>query len=267
MRIQILSMSTILNASQKLKKDGRPVEYDSCLPVKVIPFVAEQGSVNSPYVQGPLSVKNVIDRIHKSLKMTHLDLSVLDKCMLPDENYWGACLKSFSRHVVPHLPKFSFIFSHGNYMRLQLANAVSNKVFVPNGGVIYCRLESKNIFFVRHCVTCHNIDKQGSAALTICENFDSLSSIKQFISSLRQQFDDAHIGIFSSPLPRAILSGIHMTNDIPENQRMLLCKAFDACRNKIPRHIVEKYEETWKCMNSSKHGPFCTIARPLELHD
>ena len=256
MQIEFLGPKKLLDLSARSARTCKVIKLPP-FPAKVLPFVAEQGSVGYPTGRSPISLDHAIKKVRASLRLSPPHLSTFIKHGIHETHFWGSCLSSFIEHVLPHLPKNSFVVSHGNFMRLQIACHAQESPHVPNGGVIHCRMGSRNVFFVRHCVTCHNVDKNGSAALTVCRNFDALLPLKIFIHALRNKIGDGSIGIYCSALPRAMISATYLTRGIEEYEREHLSRAFGACKVTIPHSVLADYERDWKCQRHHSKGPFC----------
>ena len=235
---------------------GRARCAPSAPAVRVVPYVAEQSSRGAAAEQpAPLPVREVIRRCRAALGDVRLE-SAPDL----DAHFWGSSMRAFLERVAPTLPEVAVVVSHGNFLAAQLCAALCPTP-IPNGGVLQLTLRGRVIFFVRHCVTCHNINKAGSAALTACHDFEALKPARALVRALRVKYGD-RLQICSSPLPRSVLSAIALQREVTEEERRAFCREFGACPVAIPAAEASRYAERWSCARRSLAlSPFCSTGR------
>ena len=260
--------SKCLSGSQVLSL-ARQLELGAAAPVKggssvrVVPFVAEQGETGRPEGRVPAgtTAEGVVRAVRQALGLASDALRVWQQGDVKEANYWGSCASSFCDTVVPHLPPFSIVVSHGNFLTRQLGKATSergNIRAVPNGGVLLVRMgDNKLIAFVRHCVTCHNVDHQGSAGATMCHDFRALAPAAALTRAALGRLGPTKVGVFCSPLPRAVASAVYLVRPIGDQARKTLCSTFGACAVSLNEEEVRAYLRKWECGQSSATAPFC----------
>ena len=191
-------------------------------------------------------------------RSTHIDANAFG---LPEEFMWGSSIHAFVEDIWPHLPPVAVVVSHGNLMRQQICGRVRKPKFhVPNGGVIQLERGGRVCFFVRHCTTCHNIDKQGSNTATVCHNFDTLASATKLVASLKNC--GLVDGVYCSALPRAILTAIALQRKVNEKERLAFAQVFGSCSVPILPGQVKAYMDAHSCIGAAT-SPFCATS-PLQ---
>lgn len=246
----------------EIQKTARSQEAAVRPMVHLVPYICEQGDIAYTYREPPFDTEQLVGKIMSVIP----DGSVKELGVNPHTSYWGSDFHAFRREIWKDLAPISFVVSHGNFMRKQVCvETESCSRGVPNGGVLCMRNRSKLVFFVRHCATCHNIDKTGSATLTMCYRFRELDAVKNLARAILGAYGRRMCGFYSSPLPRAIVTCVFLQRDISEDERLRLCRNFGACANHIETTDLERHEQKHDCDNSS--SPFCVIqsARQLSL--
>lgn len=216
-------------AVAKMLGELRVKNHASPLPrVELVPFVAEQAHPTGSSVGSVgMAVRDVLSRTNRALRDAgHVCLHG-DFADFPDTAYWASSLAQFERSVLPRLPRIAVIVTHGNFMRNEISGVKGGHV--PNGGIACLRAGGRRVFFVRHCTTCHNINRQGSSALTVCHNFRALQPATQLVRALASAFPASMFGVYASPTPRAILTGLALQREVDETERLAFCTMFGAC--------------------------------------
>jgi hypothetical protein len=189
-------------------------------------------------------------------------IEIWGNAAVADAEYWASHLPSFLSRTCPGLSSVAVVVTHGNFLRSQVCGHKLCSSPVPNGGVVMLTQGSRSVFFVRHCTTCHNIDKQGSVALTMCHDFDALAGASALVKSLRHRFGPAECRVFSSPMPRAILTAIALQRAVSAQERIGFCLAFGACRARIDDAQVRAHRQRWSCaLPRNAASPFCAPRR------
>jgi hypothetical protein len=211
--MQVLTPDQVRHIARSLEP---PAERE--LRVHVLPFVAEQGSRARSRARAPLPLAEVLRRTRQHLP----EVAFLPALAhLPDDAFWGSCFESFCRFVLPALPKISVVVTHGNFLRNEICKDACG-AGVPNGGVVLLRRAGRMVFFVRHCLTCHNLWRTGDSALTMCYDFEALEPARLLVRALRAP-------VCSSAMPRSIVTAAALQRPVLERERLGLCDAFGAC--------------------------------------
>lgn len=256
---ECLSGAQVVALAQALDR-GAPAGLPAPPRIRVVPFVAEQGEHGRTEGNAPTTAEEVVRAVREALGLSKDALGVWRHEAVKEPHYWGSCARSFCRTVAPHLPALSFIVSHGNFLRRQLGRASGTRAElrgVPNGGVLLLHLEGRVLVFVRHCLTCHNVDRVGSATSTMCHDFHALAPAAALARAALRSLGPSRVGVYCSPLPRAVTSAVYLLRPIAEGERRGLCSAFGACRAPIKEEDLRAYLERWKCGRSSALAPFC----------
>ena len=257
LQIDVLSTRLVARLTDELR-DSRPRASSSPVPrVQIVPFVAEQGSKGHLSAVGPLTVSDVVARCRRSLH----DAAQIESLPVPheieDSHFWGSSFAHFLSIVWPLLAPTAVVVSHGNFLRKQVCGEQACARAVPNGAVIRGRDRSKEVYFVRHCTTCHNINKKGSAALTMCHDFDALAAAQQLVRALSRAHGSA-LQVYSSPMPRAVVTAIALQRSVEEPEREAFCDVFGACQHRVRPEEVREYTSLWACDRARNSvSPFC----------
>jgi hypothetical protein len=223
--------------------------------VRIVPYVAEQPPSGGAALQPPaLPVAEVIRRAGAALSD---DVRRVAGRGLTDAHFWGSSLRRFLKRTAPALPRLAVVVSHGNFLTTQVCGARLCGAPIPNGGVLKLAAGDRTFFFVRHCLTCHNINKAGSSALTACHDFAALKPAQELVRALRSRYGD-RLWVCSSPLPRAVLTAVALQRDVTDLERRAFCRAFGACAAPIPPEEAARHAERWSCARASLAlSPFC----------
>lgn len=257
--VRVLAAPALLAYAEKIA-EGRSLSVTPPVSVELLPFVAEQGS--SAFAQAasvPMAVSEVLSKCRQEVVQPAAISVWGGETAVVDAEYWASHLPSFLSKTCPGLPSVAVVVTHGNFLRAQVCGRALCPSPVPNGGVVMLTQGSRSIFFVRHCTTCHNIDKRGSVALTMCHDFDALAGASALARALRRKFGSEECRVFSSPMPRAILTAIALQRDVSPRERLSFCRAFDACQAPIGEAQVRAHRRRWSCTSSQNaDSAFCS---------
>ena len=231
--------------------------------VEIIPYVAEQrsGGGGGPIGAVALPVRTVLARARAALSGPGRVEMCETLKPLPDSHFWGSSLLHFFRHVAPLLPAYAIVVSHGNLIRQEVCGTRLCSTPVPNGGVVLVSMGDRSFFFVRHCTTCHNIDKRDSAGLTVCHNFAALAKA----TALARAVLPRGCPVYCSPTPRAVLTALALQRAVRPDERERFCDLFGACRSAISRRQEEEHGRKWSCASHGlRASPFCAAEEAVE---
>lgn len=228
--------------------------------VRVLPFIAETSSKRSAEETCTQNALLPVDWVLDRARLSAGRGANIEKAStaFEDSAYWRADFRSFCELVMPLLPEVAVIVSHGNYLREQVCTKSLCTHAVPNGGVLRVVSGGKTCYFVRHCVTCHNVDKTGGVWNTVCVNFDALEPARELVHLLKRAGTHGEVSICSSPLPRAILSGIALQRRVQEQERKRFCAVFRSCTRDLSDSSILEHAQRWSCANPERAAsPFC----------
>jgi len=261
-RVRVLSPSMLEPMAARIASGSEAGGGAVAAPrVVLVPYVAEQsgrqGARGAAQQPVPLGVREIARRVRSALA----DAGQLEVGAYPDSHYWGSSMYHFLRHVAPSLAPFAVIVSHGNFLQKEVCGKELCPFPVPNGGALLLTLGAQKLIFVRHCLTCHNIDKAGSASLTVCHDFAELQPVALLVRALAGALGHGELGIYSSPMPRAILTAFALQRPVGEVERLAFCRAFGACFRPILAAQVRAHRAKWSCARSSlaTSSPFCAL--------
>lgn len=227
--------------------------------VLVLPFIAETSyrtTVKKARPPTAVPVNWVLNRARLAAGSgTNIEKAFT---VFADSAFWSASFRAFCEHVLPLLPEVAVIVSHGNYLRNKVCTKRQCTHAVPNGGVLRVVSGRHTCFFVRHCVTCHNVDKKGGVWNTVCVNFDALGPARELVGLLKRRSEHGEVAIYSSPLPRAILSAIALQKQVEESERKRFCEVFRSCTKDLSDSSILEHAQRWSCVNPEQAAsPFC----------
>ena len=257
-KVEVLPPAVLEPFARAIRRRAR-AGTPSAPAVRVVPYVAEQPSRGGALEQPPaLAVQEVLRRSRSALIDVRIDSAERG---LPDGHFWGSSMRAFLERVAPALPEVAVVVSHGNFLAAQLCGADLCPTPIPNGGVLLLTARGQMFFFIRHCLTCHNINKAGSAALTACHNFAALRPAQALVRALRLLYGD-RLQVCSSPMPRSVLTAVALQREVTEEERRAFCYEFGACTVGIPGEEASRYAEKWSCARSAlATSPFCIERR------
>lgn len=237
MKIVVLSPEQLRTLAE-----NAPAERQRRVPeVRIVPFVAERGAQPQPLQRAPLDSSTLLAQLRGALEGP----GIIQAEAVPAEQLWGSCFKTFRREVLPRLPRAVVVVSHGNALKHELG--IDSPV--PNGGAILMLGEGHAVLWVRHCTTCHNVDRKGSAGLTSCLSFDELAPVAALVRR-------TNLPVCCSAMPRAVLTALALQRHVTELERLGFARAFGACTAPIPPRLLEEHRRAWAC-RPGRHTPFC----------
>lgn len=271
-RVRVLSPRVLQPMAERLANCTEAQAEAIAAPrVIMVPYVAEQSgrddARSSAQQHAPLALKEISTRVRSALANGGGKGELLKVGEYPDSHYWGSSMAHFLRHVAPHLASFAVVVSHGNFLQKEVCGKDVCSSPIPNGGALLVTLGTQKLLFVRHCLTCHNIDKAGSAGLTVCHDFEELRPVAFLVRALATALGgEQEFGIYSSPMPRAILTAFALQRPVWEAERLAFCRVFSACPRSIQPAKVRAHRAKWSCERSLLAGsPFCGGRLDLDL--
>ena len=233
--------------------------------VTVLPFLAERRSGEAPSRSraGP-PVAEVVRRLRLALPSTEIRVPVRD-----DRKLWGSCLRAFWAEALPWLPsppRRAVVVTHGNVLRGLLRAAGFRAAAVPNGAVVEVRIRDgadgngdRDIFFVRHCLTRHNVTRRGCPRMTACISGRHVEAARGFFSVAgRCAGVGAGLEYFSSSMPRAIASAAALQAPLDESVLLRLAEVSGEPRALRFPLSNRRQDDAWAAVGC---GEFCGDAR------
>lgn len=262
--IDVLSPQQIGGILQRFAAETTSTRADPRLEntravVHVIPYIAEMSGKEDVALSPAWNLRDTHEVIWKARRAAKPSTRIRKiHATFQNNQYWSSSFRKFCKDVWPILPHLSVVVSHGNFMRNRICGPGKCPEPIPNGGVLRLTGDGKTCFIVRHCATCHNIDKRGDAFSSVCHNFDSLRPVADLVNLLKRETIKGEFCVYSSPIPRAILSAIALQRLVDEDERLSFCRTFGACSGHISNAHLERHNRRWACDRRERlNSPFC----------
>ena len=266
----------------------KPPRVASLAPVRIIPWVTEvpweslrsDVTCNRELVDGGLDwITTVLGAVTPAA-----GLAVAKPFRSqPISAFWSGRKDHFLGTVLPALPHFSFVVSHGLYMQFRVCRDLPCEAQrVPNGGVLMLTYDSRTVFLVRHCPTCANVsephrpheekppmeltaaevamgeEELSKSAATMCAELEPLLPVRRLYRALARVGKAG--GLFCSPLPRAVVSATSLAYDIDPARLREYQLAVKACEPPPSEEELRAYEKRGACSGGGFQSAYCQPA-------